>query len=234
MIIISTLASTKMVNVFALMIVFLRFEWLIKDKPLLLSFCLTSYFYFLSKVCRQYTFNSIYITWSSKPIIYPHQLVINWCARVGTYNFSRKVLKPKILSLKENSFYIVHCLCNIMTYLILMWFYFLSTCLVIHIFNNLLFLCAVVAYIGKSSNVLFFINNYFRDLPFVVLLLLRPGDVETNLGPKKASVIKCYHWNLNGLAVHDFLKVSLIEAFITIHNSLIICLSEMLQDSTAP
>ena len=164
------------------MIVFLCFKWLIKDKPLLLSFCLTSYFYFLPKVCQQYTFNSIYITWSSKPIIYPRQLVINWCARVGTYNFSWKVLKPEILSLKENSFYIVHCSCNIMTYLILMLFYFLSTCLVIHIFNNLLFLCAVVAYTGKSSNVLFFINNYFRDLPFVVLLLLRPGDVETNLG----------------------------------------------------
>ena len=77
LVIISTLASTKMVNVFALMIVLLCFQWLMKDKLLILLFCLTSYFYFLSIVCLQHTFNSIYIIWSSKPTIYPCQYVIN-------------------------------------------------------------------------------------------------------------------------------------------------------------
>ena len=52
-------------------------------------------------------------------------------ARVGTYNFSRKVLKPKIFSSGENNFYTVHFLSTIMTYLILMLYYFLSICLVI-------------------------------------------------------------------------------------------------------
>ena len=85
-------------------------------------------------------------------------------------------------------------------------------CLVIFILHKLL---SFYAYIGKSSNALLFINDYFRNLPFVTYLLLRSGDVETNLGPKKSSVIKFCHWNLNGLAAHDFLKVSLIEAFIT-------------------
>ena len=66
----------------------------------------------------------------------------------------------------------------------------------------------------------------------MVLVLLRSGDVETNPGPKKSSVIKFCHWNLNGLAAHDFLKVSLIEAFITTHNFDIICLSETFLDST--
>ena len=66
----------------------------------------------------------------------------------------------------------------------------------------------------------------------MALLLLRSGDVETNPGPKKSSVIKFCHWNLNGLAAHDFLKVSLIEAFITTHNFDIICLSETFLDST--
>ena len=74
--------------------------------------------------------------------------------------------------------------------------------------SNIIF-DAVTAYIGKSSTSLPFINDCFRNLPFVVLLLLRLGDVETNPGPKKSSVIKFCHWNLNGLAVHDFLKVSL-------------------------
>ena len=100
-------------------------------------------------------------------------------ARVGTYNFSRKVLKPKIFSSKENNFYTVRCLSKIMAYLVLMLYYFLSICLLIFVFD------AVTAYIGKSSNTLPFINDYFCNLPFVALLPLRSGDVETNPGPKK-------------------------------------------------
>ena len=42
------------------------------------------------------------------------------------------------------------------------------------------------------------------------------------------------HWNLNGLTAHDFVKVPLIEAFITTHNFDIICLSETFLDSTIP
>ena len=63
------------------------------------------------------------------------------------------------------------------------------------------------------------------------MILLRSGDVETNPGPKKSSFIKFCHWNLNDLAAHDFLKVSLI-ALITTHNFDIICLSETFLDST--
>ena len=61
---------------------------------------------------------------------------------------------------------------------------------------------------------------------------LKSGDMETNPGPKKSSVIKFCHWNLNGLAAHDF--VPLIEAFITTHNFDIVCLSETFLDSTTP
>ena len=72
-------------------------------------------------------------------------------ARLGTYNFKQKVLKPKIFRSKENNFYTVHCLSKIMAYLALMLYYFLSICLVILIFNKLLFLYAVAAYIGKPN-----------------------------------------------------------------------------------
>ena len=155
-------------------------------------------------------------------------------ARAGTYNFSRKTLKLKFFSSKENNFCTVHCLPKIMAYLVLMLHYFLPTCLVIYVSKKLLFLHADAVYIEKSCNVLLFINDYFCNLPFVVLLLLRLGDVETNPGLKKSSVIKFCHWDLNGLAGHDFLKVSLIEAFITTHNFDIICLSETFLDSTVP
>ena len=68
--------------------------------------------------------------------------------------------------------------------------YLLLLCLQ-HTFNSiyiiyikLLFVYAVTGYIGKLGNDLLFINDYFRNLPFVTLLLLRSGDVETNTGPK--------------------------------------------------
>ena len=41
------------------------------------------------------------------------------------------------------------------------------------------------------------------------LLLICCGDVELNLGPKKQHQISFCHWNLNGLAAHNFNKVSL-------------------------
>ena len=73
-----------------------------------------------------------------------------------------------------------------------MLYYFLSICLVIYISNKPLFLYAFAAYIGKSCNALFFINDYFRNLGFVVLLLLRSGDIETNPGPKKFIIINFF------------------------------------------
>ena len=66
------------------------------------------------------------------------------------------------------------------------------------------------------------------------LLLLQSGDIETNPGPSKSSRLKLCHWNLNGIAVQDFVKVSLIEAFIIANNIDIICLSETFLDSTIP
>ena len=50
-------------------------------------------------------------------------------------------------------------------------------------------------------------------------------------GPKKSSAIKFCHWNLRRLAVHDFVKVPLIEAFITTYNFDVVCLSETFLDS---
>ena len=46
--------------------------------------------------------------------------------------------------------------------------------------------------------------------------------------------IKFCHWNLNGLAAHDFIKVPLVEAFITSNNFDLVCLSETFLDSTIP
>ena len=55
----------------------------------------------------------------------------------------------------------------------------------------------------------------FFDTISSKILLVNSGDIETNPGPRKSSPIKFCHWNLNSLAVHDFIKVPLIEAFIS-------------------
>ena len=63
------------------------------------------------------------------------------------------------------------------------------------------------------------------------LLLLRSGDIEINPDPMKSSRLNFCHWNLNGIATHDFVKVTLLEAFIKANNIDIICLSETFLDS---
>ena len=74
----------------------------------------------------------------------------------------------------------------------------------------------------------YLINNFKH------LLLLLSGDIEINPGPKRSSNITFCHWNLNDLAAHDFIKVPLVEAFITSNNFDLVCLSETFLDSTIP
>ena len=63
------------------------------------------------------------------------------------------------------------------------------------------------------------------------MLLTCCGDVESNPGPKKQYQISFCHWNLNGLAAHNFSKVSLLQAISVSKNYDLICLSEAFLDS---
>ena len=75
---------------------------------------------------------------------------------------------------------------------------------------------------------MYFVNNFKH------LLLLLSGDIEINPDPKRSSNIKFCHWNLNGSAAHDFIKVPLVEVFLTSNNFDIVYLSETFLDSTIP
>ena len=60
------------------------------------------------------------------------------------------------------------------------------------------------------------------------------GDIELNPGPNKTNPsckFSVFHWNLNGLASHNFEKVELLEAFNAINKFNIICVSESYLDS---
>ena len=67
------------------------------------------------------------------------------------------------------------------------------------------------------------------------LIILFSADVELNPGPKGVSTsnISMCHWNLNSISAHNYIKLSLLKAYIAIHKFDIICLSETYHDSSA-
>ena len=110
-------------------------------------------------------------------------------------------------------------------------------------FTTILFLCMTASYFPKEflcdpeiSQTMFcclYISSFcFFATVFSKILLVNSGDIEINPCPRKSSPIKFCHWNLNGLAAHDFTKVPSIEAFTSTHNFDILCLSEIFLDSS--
>ena len=58
--------------------------------------------------------------------------------------------------------------------------------------------------------------------------ILLSGDIESNPDPKLISgqsFLIC-HWNLSSISAHNFAKISVLTAYILVHNFDIICLSE--------
>ena len=66
-------------------------------------------------------------------------------------------------------------------------------------------------------------------------LLELNGDIEFNQGPKPDSSqsFSICHWNLNSISAHNYSKISLLTAYISIHDFDIICPSETYVTSTA-
>ena len=65
----------------------------------------------------------------------------------------------------------------------------------------------------------------------IVNLLCRCGGIKTKSGPTYSPLTFC-HWNVNGLTAHDSIKTPLLQIFILQHNYAIICLLEMLLNSS--
>ena len=88
----------------------------------------------------------------------------------------------------------------------------------------------------------FCLSNFFPKVRCVIsylyyffcsLILLTHGDVETNPSPKKSHLyFCCCHWNVNSLISHNILKVSLLEAYNTVHKYDFIGISETYFDSS--
>ena len=70
-------------------------------------------------------------------------------------------------------------------------------------------------------------------VPYIRLALIIYGDIEVNPGPAsmRDQNRSMYHWNLNGIAANNCIKISLLEAYNAMHNFDIICISEIFLDS---
>ena len=66
---------------------------------------------------------------------------------------------------------------------------------------------------------------------FAFSLLLKHGDVEINPGPKRKDTrFFCFQWKVNSILAHN--KLSLLEAYNTVHKYDILCISETYLDSS--
>ena len=67
---------------------------------------------------------------------------------------------------------------------------------------------------------------------FCFFTSLKHRDVEINPGPKKKEkrFFSCFHWKVNSIQAHN--KLSLLQAYNTIHQYDILCISETYLDSS--
>ena len=82
------------------------------------------------------------------------------------------------------------------------------------------------------SSCLIRLHSFMHFFWFYIKKIIISGDVETNPVPqsKRCQEFSICHWNLNSIATHSFIKVSLLNAYISIYNYDVICLSETYLD----
>ena len=146
--------------------------------------------------------------------------------------------------------------CNIAPKII----YSLLTCRFFHKLNrNIIFLvitllCSITLILSLSSTLLNSFHTKIKTIHWSVfitfliliviifiqfiwvhaLLICQSGDVEMNPRPKPnpCHSFSICHWNLNSLAAHNYLKVSLLRVYVAIKKFDVVCLSETYLDSS--
>ena len=113
-----------------------------------------------------------------------------------------------------------------------------------HLIETVIFLIVLsVRYVisqSSAQNIRFLHRSLFHSLYFMSklsnihyvwlysLAIKLTGDIEENPGPKANSCdyLSICHWNLNSICAHNFIKLSLLRAYISINKIHIICLSK--------
>ena len=152
---------------------------------------------------------------------------LTWQARVGTFNSSKPLFKTKIINRGMLKFLPNHTVYSL--------YLFLASILITHVKNLHQVHSRFIQNIPASFCLRFLkIADITVFLLFFIQNLLSCcGDIEENPGPKCSSLTFC-HWTLNGLTAHDSTKISLLQAYITQHNYVIICLTETFLNFSIP
>ena len=98
------------------------------------------------------------------------------------------------------------------------------------------FLLDLVGICNFSRKILYLsmIGVYVHHIWISLTIIRLSGDIEENPGPKCNSnqSFSICHWNLNSITAHNYLKISLLRAYISLHNFDVVCISETYLDST--
>ena len=185
-----------------------------------------------------------------------------WYARVGIFNCLIRYVFPSVRHCRDINFFInllnktKSYLALLLSFLIFclgvtVLFLFIYFSLALFLYQNRFssytsnetsFLVSLHCLSGKSS-LNYSVSRRFSLLTYIQsfictsciwnkILLIRSGDVELNPGPKKSSSLSFFHWNLNGVAAHDFAKISLMQSHALFYNIDIIFLSQTFLDSS--
>ena len=121
-----------------------------------------------------------------------------WHARVGIFNVFK--FQTQVKSNMENPLLFLKIFLFFINYIYVRLIYLIS-------FSTFRFL----------TNILQLVDVEILFSLYIKILLYFCGDIEINPGPKR-SHLTFYHWNLNGVVAHEFIKVSLLQGYITERN----------------
>ena len=98
------------------------------------------------------------------------------------------------------------------------------------------FLPDLVSICNFLRNILYLrmIGVFFHHICLCLTIIWLSVDIAENLGPKHNSNQSFFicHWNLNSITAHNYLKISLLRAYNSLHNFNVVCISKTCLDST--
>ena len=93
-----------------------------------------------------------------------------------------------------------------------------------------------VVFVKRSRNILLLQYQIFFYLWYFSIYSILPlsGDIDTKLGAVSTNLqsLSICHWNLNSITTENFIKIPILQTYITINKYDIVCLSETNLDST--
>ena len=160
--------------------------------------------------------------------------IVQWRGEIGTFNNRKKIYFYK------GSFCILSALIYAFVWPLLQIFSIVrfTVNLICFTINSTLFFIAMTRIFRKVRlqliTLLYSVMIVNVILWYFFRLLELSGDIEFNPGPKPDSSpsFSICHWNLNSMSAHNYSRISLLTAYISIHDFDVIGLSETYLTST--